>query len=192
MNAKTNKIITNGDDLNKHILSVGKSARALEEMIQVGLASAAYQLMHGRNTNHLNALMLQAGKGVRKTAMAAWALAFMPVMLETDKDKMKEQPFRFDAQRVGELLAKHGIEVADDKNVSAETATTYATIAYGTMWTEHKEPPLVPESWSLSDAIAKVIKQAKDMTGKNVKVTGADMLGQLEALVRKDSGIQSV
>lgn len=141
--------------------------------------------MFGRNTNHLNALLIAVGKGTRKTAIAQWVLAHAPVVMESDKDKMKENPFKFSADKVEALLqAMPGWEQPDNyKQVPAEMAERYALHVHTQHWTEHKEPPLVPETWSLRDAVVKLLQQAKTLEGKGTKVQGGDMRGRLQELL---------
>lgn len=181
--SKNTTVLTNANDLNAHIVGISKTASKLIEDIQLGLISSVYQVMHGRNTNHLNDLMTAAGRGTRKTAIAQWVLAHAPVMLETDKEKMKTHPFRFDAAKVGDLLKAADIECEDAKAVTPEAAEAYSMLVNGVVWADFKEPPLVPESWSLLDAVKKLLAQATQYEGKGVKVAGADMKHELNALL---------
>lgn len=187
--SNTNIVLTNANDLNAHIVEISKTASKLIDQIQLGLVSSVYQIMHGRNTNHLNALMIAAGRGTRKTAIAQWALAHAPVMLETDKEKMKTHPFRFDAAKVGGMLIAADLMASDEnaeataKAVTPEMAEAYAVLVNGVNWADYKEPPLVPESWSLLDAVKKLLAQATQYEGKGVKVAGADMKHELNALL---------
>lgn len=185
MSKKQAAIITDGDKLNAHIIGVGKSAQALNDSIQLALASATFQAMFGRNTNHLNALLIAAGRGVRKTAIAQWALAHAPIVMETDKERMKEQPFKFSSEKVETLLqAMPGWAQPDSyKAVPEDMALRYAEHVHTMHWTDHKEPPLVPESWSFIDALKKVLDQATAYEGKGTKVTGGDLRGKLAELL---------
>lgn len=178
-------IITDGDKLNAHIVGVSKAASALADSIQMGLASATYQAMFGRNTNHLNALLIAAGRGVRRTAMAQWVLTHAPVVMETDKAKLKEQPFRFSPDKVESLLqSMEGWAQPDNyKAVPQEMALLYAQHVHGMHWAEHREPPLVPETWSFVDALKKVLDAATAYEGKGTKVTGGDLRGKLAELL---------
>lgn len=185
MTKKQPAIITDGDKLNAHIIGVSKAASALADSIQMGLASATYQAMFGRNTNHLNALLIAAGRGVRKTAMAQWILAHAPVVLEVDKDKMKEQPFKFSPDKVESLLQsmEGWAQPASYKAVPEEMALLYAQTVHALHWTDHKEPPLVPETWSFTDALKKVLAQATAYEGKGTKVTGGDLRSKMAELL---------
>lgn len=173
------KIITEAAKLDDAIVRVNKAANGLAGAIQAVLVGAAYQAIHGRNTNHLNALQLAVGKGVRKTAMAQWILAHAPVVLETDKEKQKESPYRFNAEKLEKLLP----EAANAKSITAEEALAYAESIIGKDWTEHKEPPLVPEKWDAMAAIKKLIAQGQGYQKKGTKIDHADLLGKLGALI---------
>lgn len=175
--AKT--VITESTKLDEAIVRVNKAANGLADAIQSVLAGAVYQAVHGRNTNHLNALIGAVGKGVRKTAIAQWVLMHAPVVLETDKEKAKDNPFRFSADKLAELLP----DAANHKAVTAEEALAHAESVMGMHWTEHKEPPLVPEKWSAMEAVRKLLATGQQMQKKGVKVEGGDVLAQLAALV---------
>lgn len=175
--AKT--VITESAKLDEAIVRVNKAANGLADAIQVVLVGSAYQAIFGRNTNHLNATIGAAGKGVRRTAMAQWILAHTPVVLETDKEKAKDAPFRFSAEKLEKLLP----DAADHKRITAEEALAHAEHIMGMHWTEHKEPPLVPEKWNAMEAVRKLLATGKQMQSKGVKVEGGDVLAQLAALV---------
>lgn len=178
MSNKQTKIIIESSKLDEALVRVNKSANGLADAIQVVLASATYQAVAHGNTNHLNGLILAVGKGVRKPAIVAWALAHAPVVMETDKEKAKENPFRFSRDKL-EALA-----IAEDaKKPTAEEALAHAESILGMHWTEHKEPPLVPEKWDLKAAIAQAMKKAEDYAKKGTKVEGSDLLGKLAALL---------
>lgn len=182
MTTKTVSIITDSDKLNAAILEVSKRANSLVDSIQLVLASAVYQaVMHG-NTNHINATVTASGRGVRKTAIAQWLLKHAPVVPETDKEKMKTSPFRFSREKLNDLLVEADLQ-AEQGKVSAEEAEAYGTKVLAINWADHKEPPLVPESWSVTDALQKLLTTAKQMQSKKVNVKGADLLGQLQALM---------
>lgn len=187
MNKQTKmpSIITDADKLNAHIVAVNKSANKLNEDIQLALASATYQAVYGRNTNHLNAIIVAVGKGVRKTAIAQWVLKHAPIVMESDKERMKEQPFRFAPDKMEAIL--HAADMAgvvdDMKKVPEDVAVKYAQHVMLALWIDHKEPPLVPESWSFSDALDKLIKQAGSYESKGTKVTGGDMISRIKDLI---------
>lgn len=168
-------LITNGDALNKHIVKINKDAGSLADAVQVALASAAFFALKDGNVSTLNALFVAAGKGMRKTAMAQWALKFAPVLPNDDKEKAKEAPFVFSKDKLSSML--------DETATRAEQAETLATTALAIHWTDYKEPPLVPENWSLTDAIKKLVAQAKSLEGKGTKVAGMAVLADLQALI---------
>lgn len=178
---QTITIITDTAKLDAAIVEVNKRANSLVDSVQLVLASAVYQaVMHG-NTNHINAIIGAVGRGVRKTAIAQWVLAYAPVMMETDKEKMKDQPFRFSRDKLALLLPD-----VDAKKVTAEQAEDYSLKVLGQNWADYKEPPLVPEKWDVADALRKVIATAKTMQGKKVNITNADILGRLADLLPAD------
>ncbi len=178
MASKTISLITDSTKLDAAIIDVSKKASALADGIQLVLASATYQaVLHG-NTNHINAAILAVGKGVRKTAIAQWLLAFAPVVMETDKEKAASNPFRFSRDKLAELMEG----AANIKSITAEEADTYATHVLGHHWTEYKEPPLVPEKWSVTEALNKLLATAKSMQTKKVTIEGAAALTALTAL----------
>ena len=190
MPKKTISIITDGTKLDAAIVEVNKRANSLADSIQLVLASAVYQATHGRNTNHLNATLAAAGRGVRKTAIAQWVLAHAPVVMETDKEKAKESPFRFSSDRMAELFP----EAANHKAITAEEAMAHAEAALAMHWTEHKEPPLVPESFDIMAQVKKLMQTAKTMQTKGVKIVHGDMLAKLQAAmpVADQADVQSV
>lgn len=189
MSKKVN-IIADGAKLDAAIVEVNKRAGSLADSIQLVLASAVFQAVHGRNTNHLNAIIGAVGKGVRKTAIAQWVLAHAPVVMETDKEKSKESPFRFSADKVAELLP----EAANHKAITADEAMAHAEAALAQHWTEHKEPPLVPESFDVMAQVRKLLQTAKTMQTKGVKIVHGDMLAKLNAAmpVAEQSDVQGV
>lgn len=178
MSTKNPKIITTSADLDAHLLKVNKAANSLNAGIQLALASSVFQAVAHGNTNFINVTIKVAGKGVRKTAMAQWLLKHAPVVAETDREKAKEQPFRFSRDKLAELMPD-----ADPKAVTLEESELYAQGLMEFDWTEHKEPPLVPESWSALDALKKLVQTAKSMQTKNVKVEHAELLSQIEVLL---------
>lgn len=168
-------LITVTDDLNKAIIAVNKSAHKLSADIQIVLASSVYFAMKDGNIEPLNASILAVGRGVRKQAMADWSMKFAPVLANTGKDA-KEKPFIFSREKF-ERLAGH------KANMSAEAATTYAETAYGTLWTELKEPPLIPETFNLGQKLAQLVKQAEGYQGNGkTNVVGADLLPMVKRL----------
>lgn len=172
------KIITESAKLDAHIVGINKTANKLNADLQIGLASATLQAVQHGNTNHLNALHHAGGKGVRRTALAQWILAFAPVVIETDAEKAKDNPYRFSREKLEKLLPE-----ANPKAVTAEEAIAYAEVILGNDWTAYKEPPLVPEKWNVADALAKVIATAKSMQSKKVHIEHAEILGKLADLM---------
>lgn len=171
-------IITDGAKLNDHIVNVNKAANALNGAIQVGLVSAVWQAVHGRNTNHINALALAVGKGVRKAAIGDWLLKHAPVVAETDKERAKEHPFRFSADKLADM-----VEAVNPKAVTAEEAMAYAEPLLAMLWTEHKPDQLTPESWDFAAALKKLLAQATGYEAKGVKVKGGELRAQLASLL---------
>lgn len=181
-------IITDGAKLDAHMIVINKAANALNGHIQLGLASAVYQSVHGRNTNHINALALNVGKGVRKAAIGDWLLKYAPVVKNDGKDAA-EKPFKFSADKLAEL-----VKAENHKAVTAEEAMAYAEPLLAKDWTMHKPDQLVPDAWSLTDAIKKLMAQAKTYEGKGTKVAGAHLLADLQQLIgaKADESIQGV
>lgn len=161
------------------LVSVKKTASKMEGEVQMLLVSAMAQALQHGNTNWLNAIPHALGKGVRLSAVGAWILAHAPVVSESDKEKAKESPFRFSRDKLGDLL---GDPAVDHKTYSEEQIADHITKAHGVHWTTFKPDTLVPESFDLGAAIAALVKKAKGMQGKNVKIVGQDKLGDLEAL----------
>lgn len=187
--SKKVSIITDAATLDKAIVEVNKRANSLADAIQLALASAVYQATHGRNTNHLNALIGAVGKGTRKTAIAQWVLAHAPVVMETDKEKMKESPFRFSADKLADLFP----DAENIKAITAEEALAHAEAAYAQHWTEHKEPPLVPESFDIAAQVRKLLQTAKSMQTKGVKLVHGDLTSKLQDLLpQAQSDVQGV
>lgn len=182
-------IITDASKLDAHIVATNKAAGVLEGMIQLGLASAVYQAVHGRNTNHINAVALATGKGVRKAAIGDWLTTHAPVVAETDREKAKTHPFRFSADKLAELLPK----VENAKAVTAEEATEYAESLMSKLWTEHKPDALVPETWDFKAALKKLLAQKTAYEKKGTKVQGAELAAGIAAwLPADDNAIQGV
>lgn len=189
MSTKTTKIMTDASKLDAHIVSVNKQANALNAAIQLGLASAVYQATHGRNTNHINALALAVGKGVRKAAIGDWLMHYAPVVAETDREKAKTHPFRFSADKLAELLP----EAENHKAITAEEALAYAESILLKDWTEHKPDALVPETWDFKAALKKLLAQKASYEKKGTKVQGGDLAAGIAAMLPADDGaIQGV
>lgn len=180
MSTRKSVILTTTDALDKLTVSVGKQAHKLAADIQIALASSAFFAAKDGNVEPLNALILVAGRGVRKTAMADWAMKFTPILPNTDTKTSKERPFVFSRDKYNELL---GTE--DKKNVSAEDALNYAELAYQTHWTELKEPPLVPEEYDVMAQLAKIAKQAETLQGKGTKIVHGELLEFVKRLATK-------
>lgn len=177
------KIITDAAKLDAAIVAVNKAANKLNDAIQLTLASAVFQAVYGRNTNHLNALALAVGKGVRRSAIGAWILKHAPVVAESDKEKAKDHPFRFSKDRMAELADAH--EWADAMRVTAEEAEMYGEAIMAEHWTEFKPDQLVPESFDVYAAIKSLMSRAQQLQGKGTQIKGADALRKLGELLPK-------
>lgn len=177
------KIITESAKLDAAIVAVNKAANKLNDAIQLVLASAVFQAVHGRNTNHLNALATAVGKGVRKAAIGAWISKYAPVVPETDKEKAKESPFKFSADKMAEMADAHGW--AEAKRVTAEEAEAYAEMAMADHWTEFKPDQVVPDSFDVYAAIKQLMSRATALQGKGAQIKGADALRKLGELLPK-------
>lgn len=173
------KIITDITKLNEAIVKVNKAANTLSDAIQLVLASATLQAVQHGNMNAINASMSAVGRGVRKTAIAQWLLMHAPVVLEADKDKAKENPFRFSRDKLAELQS----EFNEGEKFDAESGLAYAERIHAMHWTDHKEPPLVPESWDFIAAVKKVLAARASYEGKGVKVNGGDLASELQAML---------
>lgn len=176
--SKKTTLIVEASLLDAALVRINKSAQGLADAIQIVLASATVQAVQHGNTNWLNGLIEAAGKGTRKTAIAQWVLAHAPVVLESDKEKAKAQPFKFSKDRLEKLAAEH----AEGEKFTGEEAMAYGEHVLSMHWTEHKEPPLVPEKFDLAAALTKLIKQADGYAKKGTKLVNADALGALRAL----------
>jgi hypothetical protein len=184
------KLIIDGAKLDAAIVSVNKAANKLNDAIQVVLASAVYQAVYGRNTNHLNALVHAVGKGVRKAAIGAWIMKYAPVVPEADKEKAKEAPFRFSADKMDDLAEAYGW--GNSKRVTAEEAMAYAELAMDDHWTEFKPDAVVPEEFDALAALKQVLARAQKMQDKGAKIKGMDVLRKLKDLVTSPGDVQSV
>jgi hypothetical protein len=184
------KIIIEGAKLDAAIVSVNKAANKLNDAIQLVLASAVYQAVHGRNTNHINAITHAVGKGVRKAAIGAWIAKYAPVVPETDKEKAKEAPFRFSADKMDDLADAYGW--SNSKKVTAEEAEAYAEMAMADHWTEFKPDAVVPEEFDALAALRQVLTRAQNMQNKGAKVKGLDVLRKLKDLVTPAGDVQGV
>lgn len=182
--SKKTVFITESTALDQLIGKIKGHTAKLEGMVHDALMGSAFQAIFHGNTNHLNALVAALGKGVRKTAVAQWALAHMPVVPELDREAAKDRPFRFSRDKLAELAEKAGVELANVKALTAEEAEA-VTLWVGNQpeWTEHKEPPLVPEKWDAMDALRKFIATAKSMQSKKVHIEHAELLGAVANLL---------
>jgi hypothetical protein len=184
--AKVSKIIVDSAKLDAAIVEMSKRASSVADMIQVVLASAVFQAVAHGNTNQLNAVVHAAGRGARKTAIAQWALAHGPVVSETDKDKAKENPFRFNKDKLQSILDGYEGE-------RSEIALVHAELIFAQHWTEHKEPPLVPETWDALAAIRKLLTQGAGYEKKGTKVLNPAILASIAAILPSASdGISGV
>jgi hypothetical protein len=178
--SKSIKLFLTSDVFTAALAAVTKSAAKLNTEIQMLLSSAVYFAVKDGNVTPLNELLPAVGKGVRKTAIAQWVLAHAPVVMNDDAKTMKEQPFKFSRDKLEKLL---GLDAGVKPD--AEQAEVYAQTTFESNWTEHKEPPLVPLKWSVAEAIKQVLKTAKGYQGKTTKIEHADLLAQLEAMVKQ-------
>lgn len=176
MNAKTISLLTDGAALTAYLGRITVQSRKVADMIQLAAASGAYHAMKDGNTDPLNALIVAAGKGARKTALVQWMLTHAPVVM--NDDAKADKPLKFSRDKVAELLN-------GESKPTAEVALAHCEKAHGFHWMDHKEPPLVPTDWSLTDAVMALVKKAKDYQGKQVNVSGADMIGMLEDMAKK-------
>ena len=179
--------LLSGDDLNKAIIAVNKSAHKLASDVHNILLSCTYYALKEGSVTELNALWLGIGKGaVRRDAIKNWAVAFGPFVVNDNKKTMAEKPFVFSRERADAILKM------DSKTATAEQVTTHVA-SITAIWTEYREPPMVPESWDVAGALRKVIAEAKKLGGKNTKIVNGELLSKIEGLLpQKDDGIQSV
>lgn len=184
--SKKVSIITDATKLDAAMVEVGKRAQSFADSVQLVAASAVFQAVAHGNTVHANALIFAVGKGARKTALAQWFLNHGPFVAETDKDKAKEAPFRFNKDKLAEILAIEGYPTE-----RTAAAMQHAEVIHGQHWTEHKEPPLVPENWDALAAVRKLIAQGTSFEKKGVKVAHAALLASIAAILPqgKDDGI---
>jgi len=169
-------IITDSTKLDAAIVEMSKRASSVADAIQLCLASAVYQAVAHGNVNQLNAVIHAAGRGARKTAIAQWVLAHGPVIAESDKDKAKERPFRFNADKLQEVLDGYEGE-------RTEIAVKHAESVHALHWTEHKEPPLLPEKWDTLAQIKALIAKGQKYQKEGVNVLNAGLLGSLAAML---------
>lgn len=164
-----------GTELTDATAKISRASKALSDLTQSVLVGATFHaIMHG-NTEPINALIEAMGRGMRKTAAAQWLLTHAPVVPEDNKEKAKVQPFRFSRDKVEELCGEAKPDEA--------TATEYAQEVARSHWTEHKEPPLVPDSYDVVAELNKLVKKAGSMAEKGVEVTGMEMLERLHSML---------
>lgn len=172
--------IMSGEDLNKAIMAVNKASHKIAADIQMILVTVTYYALKEGSVSELNALWLGLGKGaLRRQAIQDWATTFGPFLPNDNKKTMADKPFVFDRQRADVLLQE------DSKKATAEAVMAYCETASKTMWTEYKEPPMVPTDWSLSEAICALYKKAESYAAKGVKIGGADLMIGLKPLAHK-------
>lgn len=186
------KIITDSAKLDAHIVGVNKKANELNGAVQLALASAVFQAVYGRNTNHLNALAGAVGKGVRRSAIGEWILRHAPVMAEDNKDRAKENPFRFSNEKMGDFAKAH--DWADYKKVSTDEALAYAEHVLQIDWTALKPDQLVPESFDVLEAFKALVKKAQTLQGKGTKIIGGEFLTKVNKTITDNAtpDVQSV
>lgn len=173
--AKKLNLIADQSAFDAALISVKKTAHKMETEVQLLLVSAAHQAIAHGNVNWLNAIPHALGKGIRMAAIGGWILAHAPVVPESDKEKSKEQPFRFMRDRIEELLGT--------AKPTAEQVDMFIASANAVHWTAYKPDSVVPETFDLTAAIAQLVKRAKALAGnKKTQIKGLDQLANLEAL----------
>jgi hypothetical protein len=173
--------IMSGEELNKAIIGVNKSANKLAGDVQAILVSTMYYALKEGSVSELNALWLGTGKGaVRRDAMKNWAIAFGPFVVNDNKKTMAEKPFVFSRERADTIL---GMENGASKDATVEQVMLPIETAARTMWTEYKEPPMVVEDWDVLTAVRKLLADAKKMGTKKVHIINAPMLDELQKLI---------
>jgi len=176
--------IMSGEELNKAILGVNKSANKLAGDVQAILVSTMYYALKDGSVTELNALWLGIGKGaVRRDAIKNWAIAFGPFLVNDNKKTMAEKPFVFSRDRADAILKMEG---GASKDATVEQVMLPIETAARTMWTEYKEPPMVVEEWDVLGAVRKLLTEAKKMGTKKVPIKNAPMLEELQKLLPPD------
>lgn len=169
------KLITDAAMLTKAIGSASKAGHALQNSIQIILASSLYFAFKDGNIQPINALFTSTAKGVRKAAMQAWLLDMAPVAVNSDREAAKTAPFKFQRDQIAVLM--------DSKDaVTFEAAEAYATKALGVAWTEYKPEQFVPESFDVQAMVAALVKKAKGLQTKGSTAKHGDLLASLEAM----------
>ncbi len=168
------QLITDASALTKAIGVAAKASHALAGSIQIALASCSFFALKDGNVQPINLLFTSMGKGVRRAAMQAWLLDHAPVLLQTDKDKAKEQPFVFSRDKVEELTG-HAKPTAEQAEETAEASLTVS-------WVEFKPEQLTPESFDVQAMVTQVIKKAKGLQSKGSKAVHGDLIAKLEAM----------
>lgn len=169
------KLLTNADELGKHIAKIAGDSVKLQAAIQIALASATFHAMAHGNVNPINTLFTTVGKGMRRAAIQTWLLAFAPVQLQADPDKAKEAPFVFSR----ELVKLH----TETDKPTAEQAEAHAMTAAETSWVDFKPEVLVPTDFDVLELLAATIKKAKGLQAKGATAKHAEVLAKMEALI---------
>jgi hypothetical protein len=173
--------IMSGEELNKAIIGVNKSANKLAGDVQAILVSTMYYALKEGSVSELNALWLGIGKGaVRRDAIKNWATAFGPFLVNDNKKTMADKPFVFSRELADSILKMEG---GASKAATVEQVMLPIETAAKVMWTEYKEPPMIVEDWDVLGAIRKVLSDAKKMGTKKVNIVNAPMLDELQKLI---------
>lgn len=185
---KSVKLLTVQAEFDAAIIAMKKTGQKYDNEVQLLLASAVVMAaMHG-NTNGINAVATSLSNGTRKQAVSGWLMKHAPVVAQEDADKAKTHPFKFSREKLETLMG--------NKNPSAEQADAYGQLIHASHWSNFKPDSVEVTEWSLTDAIQKIITQARKMGAKNVKVQGIEALPGLEALCADCGGepgtVQSV
>lgn len=173
----TIKIITDATKLAAHIAKVHKDASSVESAIQVALASAVFFAVKDGNTEPITTLFTGMPKGIRRAAMQSWLLDHAPVVLNSDRDAAKAQPFKFSADVLKTILADHGDATRPD------AAEAHAAKALTVSWVDYKPEQLIPETLDIKALLMSWVKQVEGKQAKGSKVKDGGLLTQVKALV---------
>lgn len=189
--SKTLKLLLVQADFDGAMVKMKKTGADYDSQVQLlAISAVALAMMHG-NTNAINTLATGLSAGTRTAALTKWLGDLAPVVNNdtTDATKKKAQPFVLSRDKMKTLTGS-------GDNHSEESAIAYAEKINAKHWTSYKPQPVEITEWSLTDAIAQVVKKAKQMGQKSgVAILGIEALPQLEALCVEcggDTGVQSV
>lgn len=177
-------IVTDAAALTKQIGAIGTHAGKLAASVQLALASAAFHAIAHGNINPVNGLFDAAGKGMRRSAIQNWLVAFAPVVVNDAKDG---DHFVFSRPKVEALLTvwanATGLETLDAKAPTLEQAEAYAEHVFKTDWIDFSPEKLPPAEFDVLAMLGQLVKKVHGLQKAGSKAKHGDLITQLEALV---------